>query len=90
MIVKLAYLFFRNDKDTKSTTSSSKGLLIMDELQEWLNEQSRNAKPVKENNTTSRDSLISSSSDMTGTAWDEVYEMMVRNGEIDHVNGTHV
>ena len=62
----------------------------MDELQEWLNEQSRNAKPVKETNTTSRDSLISSSSDMTGTAWDEVYEMMVRNGEIDHVNGTHV
>lgn len=60
---------------------------MFEELEEWLSEQSKNSKAPKVNGT-SRDSLISSSSDLTGTGWDDHCDIL--DGDIDEVNGTHV
>ncbi|XP_032236112.2 uncharacterized protein LOC5510988 [Nematostella vectensis] len=79
----------RSDVDSgrsKASSIKSHDIHILDEVEEWLSEQSKNAKTTKANNA-SRDSLISSSSDLTGTGWDDHYEMM---GAIDQLDGTHV
>ncbi|XP_020631939.1 uncharacterized protein LOC110068857 isoform X2 [Orbicella faveolata] len=85
----------RSDKDgDRSAASSIKGIKILDDLDDWLSEHSKNngASSKKNNNTASRNSLISTSSDMTGTAsaWDELYDRLRATGEIDVENGTHV
>lgn len=84
----------RSDKDgDRSTASSIKGIKILDDLDDWFSEHSKdNGASSKKNNTTSRNSLISTSSDMTGTAsaWDELYDRLRATGEIDVENGTHV
>ncbi|XP_031558946.1 uncharacterized protein LOC116295305 [Actinia tenebrosa] len=74
----------KSDKESQSskTQSINSGMHIFEELEEWLTEQSKNTKASKVN-ATSRDSLISSSSDLTG--WDDHVD-----GAIDQVNGTHV
>ena len=86
---------FRSDKDgDRSAASSIKGIKIIDDLDDWFSEHSKDngASSKKNNNTTSRNSLISTSSDMTGTAsaWDELYDRLRATGEIDVENGTHV
>ena len=87
-------LFFRSEKDgNRSAASSIKGIKILDDLDEWFSEHSKdNDVSKKNNNTASRNSLISTSSDMTGTAsaWDELYDRLRATGEIDVENGTHV
>lgn len=84
----------RSDKDgDRSAASSIKGIKILDDLDDWFSEHSKdNGASSKKNNTTSRNSLISTSSDMTGTAsaWDELYDRLRATGEIDVENGTHV
>jgi len=89
------FSLFRSDKDgDRSAASSIKGIKILDDLDDWLSEHSKDngASSKKNNNTASRNSLISSSSDMTGTAsaWDELYDRLRATGEIDVENGTHV
>ena len=86
---------FSSDKDgDRSAASSIKGIKIIDDLDDWFSEHSKDngASSKKNNNTTSRNSLISTSSDMTGTAsaWDELYDRLRATGEIDVENGTHV
>lgn len=99
--VNFIYLFmhytslpFRSEKEgDRSIVSSIKGLKTLDDLEDWLSENSKdNSASRKNNNTESRNSLISSSSDMTGTAsaWDELYDRLRATGEIDVENGTHV
>lgn len=84
----------RSDKDgDRSIVSNIKGLKTLDDLEDWSSENSKdNSASRKNNNTESRNSLISSSSDMTGTAsaWDELYDRLRATGEIDVENGTHV
>lgn len=89
------FFLFRSDKDgDRSAASSIKGIKILDDLDDWLSEHSKDngASSKKNNNTASRNSLISTSSDMTGTAsaWDELYDRLRATGEIDVENGTHV
>ncbi len=87
-------LSFRSEKEgDRSATSSIKGIKILDDLDDWFSEHSKeNDATKKNNNTASRNSLISTSSDMTGTAsaWDELYDRLRATGEIDVENGTHV
>lgn len=85
---------FRSEKDgERSAASSSKGIKILDDLDDWFSEHSKDNGASKKNiNNASRNSLISTSSDMTGTAsaWDELYDRLRATGEIDVENGTHV
>ncbi|KAL9965843.1 hypothetical protein ACROYT_G029697 [Oculina patagonica] len=84
----------RSEKEgDRSAASSIKGIKILDDLDDWFSEHSKdNDATKKNNNTASRNSLISTSSDMTGTAsaWDELYDRLRATGEIDVENGTHV
>lgn len=94
LIYSLYFSPFRSEKEgDRSIVSSIKGLKTLDDLEDWLSENSKdNSASRKNNNTESRNSLISSSSDMTGTAsaWDELYDRLRATGEIDVENGTHV
>lgn len=89
------YLSCRSDKDgDRPVASSIKGIKTLDDLEDWLSEHSKDNSPSKKinNDAEGRNSLISSSSDMTGTAsaWDELYDRLRATGEIDVENGTHV
>ena len=86
----LSFIFYRGEKVNEAAkTNNNSGLRIIDELEEWITEQSRNTKT--NNVSTSHDSLISSSSGLTGMGWDDSYDMVPGGpGQIDHVNGTHV
>lgn len=86
----LIYLFPRSEKlNELGKLSNNSGLRIIDELEEWITEQSHNATTDIVN--ASHDSLISSSTDMTAMGWNYAYDMGSGNpNQIDHVNGTHV